>query len=203
MKDFTVALYYFNPGRCGSVPPPPAPFTVTWTVPPRTVGNDSLVIIHVNYPVAGFNRNDLQLRASDGTVTTLTGNRSTLMKITENIYYLGLTLSGTLDDDYFVRLRANRVTVDGELAPSANMDSPLFHITTGTLPPNQKAASQEYEGCVAKRSCTREDIIRTPICLILHFLTFQRIRRQKRWYRQELQQIYPMAVLCFTRCRNR
>ena len=150
MKDFTVALYYFNPGRCGSVPPPPPPFTVTWTVPPRTVGNDSLVIIHVNYPVAGFNRNDLQLRASDGTVTTLTGNRSTLMKITENIYHLGLTLSGTLDDDYFVRLRANRVTVDGELAPSANMDSPLFHITTGTLPPNQKAASRNMK--VASRN---------------------------------------------------
>ena len=122
----------------------PAPFTVTWFVPTVPVGNNFLAQIHFNYAVAGFNRNDLQLRLSDGTVTTLTGTRSTLVRGVGGIYNLSVTLSGTLDDDYFLRLRANRVTVDGELAPDMHIDSELFRITSGTLP-NYKATHRNQK----------------------------------------------------------
>ena len=137
-------LNYFVPvlnKRGASAPPPPPPFMAIWEVPVRTVGNDFTARIHFNYAVTGFNRNDLQLRQGS-TVTTLTGTRATLMRETGNTYLLLVTLSGTLDDDYILRLRANRIEVDGENQPSAHIDSETFHITTGTLPPNQKAASR-------------------------------------------------------------
>ena len=114
-------------------PPPPAPFMATWFVPAMPVDNNFEARIVFNYAVTGFNRNDLQLRQGD-TTTTLTGDRSTLMRETGNTYLLSVTLTGTFDDDYVLRLRANRIEVDGENQPSAHIDSPIFRITTGATP---------------------------------------------------------------------
>ena len=131
-------LNYFVPvlnkrGASAPPPPPPAPFMATWFVPAMPVDNNFEARIVFNYAVTGFNRNDLQLRQGS-TVTTLTGDRSTLMRETGNTYLLSVTLTGTFDDDYVLRLRANRIEVDGEPQPSAHIDSPTFRITTGATP---------------------------------------------------------------------
>ena len=72
-------------------PPPPAPFMATWFVPAMPVDNNFEARIVFNYAVTGFNRNDLQLRQGD-TTTTLTGDRSTLMRETgEHVSFVSNT----------------------------------------------------------------------------------------------------------------
>ena len=107
-----------------------APFTTTITVPTQEVGLMFDITVAFAHAVSGVEATDFRLRHSDG--TTFTNLNSTNTTITQTAgtdeYTLAVTLTGTPDDTFRVRLDSMRVTYDGNTYPAVAFTSPTFTI---------------------------------------------------------------------------
>lgn len=104
-----------------------------WTVPTETVGNTFNTTLTSNFELMGVAVDDFILRRQDGQFTNLTGANATLAAVANtNNHQLTITLTGTFDHDFQVRLRPNRVQINGNNYPSSALTSDAFHVDSDT-----------------------------------------------------------------------
>ena len=107
------------------------PLTLSWTVPTAPVGNTFSATLNSNYPITGVELNDFRFRIEDnseGRIDLTTAN-TTLAEVSgTNNWQLDITLTGTLDADYTMRLRGSTVQYDGSNYPPVFLVSDAFSI---------------------------------------------------------------------------
>ena len=107
------------------------PLALSWTVPTTPVGNTFSATLNSNYPLTGVELNDFRFRIEDnseGRIDLTTAN-TTLAEVSgTNNWQLDITLTGTLDADYTIRLRGSTVQYDGSDYPSVFLVSSAFAI---------------------------------------------------------------------------
>ena len=107
------------------------PLALSWTVPTTPVGNTFSATLNSNHPITGVELNDFRFRIEDnseGRIDLTTAN-TTLAEVSgTNNWQLDITLTGTYDADYTMRLRGSTVQYDGSDYPSVFLVSSAFAI---------------------------------------------------------------------------
>ena len=108
----------------------PAP-VLAFDVPSDDVGNTFTVTLTSTQPLTGVAIGDFILRRADAVFTTLDSSNTTLTAVSgTNNYDLEITLTGTLDHDFQIRLRPNRVQSGESDYPASALNSAFFHVDT-------------------------------------------------------------------------
>ena len=111
------------------------PFVLGFAVPTDRVGNMFDITLESTHAVTGVQLSDFVLRRSSPSTAfyELTGSpvSATLTPIagTHN-YLLSITLTGTFDSDFIIRLRSRRLSYNGASVPSGSLNSAVFHVDT-------------------------------------------------------------------------
>ena len=115
---------------------------LSWQVPQTTTDNTFSVTLVSDQALTGVSLDDFTFRREDGvfieasTVATLTQVTGT------NNWRLDATLTGTVDHDFQVRLRSNRLTgEDSDPVPSSNLTSDNFHVNSSSTAPDAPSLS--------------------------------------------------------------
>ena len=111
------------------------PFVLGFAVPTDRVGNMFDIILESTHAVTGVQLSDMVLRRSSPSTAFYELTRSpvsvTLTPITgTHNYLLSITLTGTFDSDFLIRLRPRRVTYNGTSVPIGSLNSAYFHVDT-------------------------------------------------------------------------
>ena len=108
------------------------PLILSLTVPSQPVGNTFSIILNSNYELAGVALSDFRLRRTDGTAYNLGTHAdvdATLIAVSgTNNWQLDITLTGTFDHDFSIRLRRRQLIHDGVNVPETFFDSETFHV---------------------------------------------------------------------------
>ena len=108
---------------------------LSWIVPPTSVDNSFSVTLVSDQVLAGVTLDDFVFRRDDGTFYEATAV-ATLAEVTgTNNWRLDVTLSGTHDHDFIVRLRPNRVT-DEDRDTNSTLNSANFHVDSSLTAPD-------------------------------------------------------------------
>ena len=102
---------------------------IGWQVPDRHENNEFSLILTSSRELTGVELGDFVLRRTDGVFTNLNASNAAVSQVpnTHN-WRLDISLTGTFDHDFQVRLRRNRIQENGMNVPSSNLNSPNFHI---------------------------------------------------------------------------
>ena len=109
---------------------------IGWQVPDRDENNDFPLILTSNRELTGVELGDFVLRRADGVFTNLNASNTAISQVpnTHN-WRLDISLTGTFDHDFQIRLRRNRIQENGMDVPSSNLNSPNFHIDSSITTP--------------------------------------------------------------------
>ena len=104
-----------------------------WIVPTANVGLTFSVTLTSNKMITGITTSDFAFRrgqaGSSNFVSNVSNLNSTISPIAGTFNWrLDITLVGTYDDDYYLRLIMENVQVDGEDVPDVHFESPSFRI---------------------------------------------------------------------------
>ena len=146
---------------------PTVPLMLGWVVPTDTVGLTFSVTLTSNKAIEGITTSDFAFRrgqpGSNLFVSNVGNLNSTLTPIAgTNNWRLDITLTGTYDDDYYLRLISGQIQVDGEDVPDDHFESPSFRIdsslsiTTPSLPTWQTGSA--LQSAVSALETTRINI---------------------------------------------
>ena len=110
------------------------PFVLGFAVPTDRVGNIFEIILESTHAVTDVDLSDMVLRQSSPTAfyaLTRSPVSTTLTPITgTHNYLLSITLTGTFDSDFIIRLRPRLLSYNGDRVPSETLNSDVFHVDT-------------------------------------------------------------------------
>ena len=107
----------------------PVPLVLGWVVPTDTVGNTLSVILTSNKLITGITPSDFAFRQGVNFVDNVGNLNSSVTAIPGTFNWrINITLVGTYDADYFIRLIADSIEVEGVAVPDVNLESPVFSI---------------------------------------------------------------------------
>ena len=112
---------------------PVEPLMLDWIVPTVPVDNTFPVTLTSNHELTGVVIADFRLRVSDNSeaVIILDATNATLTAVAgTNNWQIDISLTGTFDGDYTVRVRRNSLMFDGMNVPSPALASAAFAIDT-------------------------------------------------------------------------
>ena len=100
-----------------------------WEVPTEIVGNTFSVILTSNDELNGVDLGDFRLRRADAVFTNLTDSNAVLSAVSgTNNWRIDITLTGTFDHDFQIRLINNRLQHNENNVPASNLNSDVFHV---------------------------------------------------------------------------
>ena len=107
------------------------PLVLGWNVSTSPVGNTFAVILTSNHPITGVELDDFRFRIADdseGRIDLTAANTTLLAVAGTNNWRLDITLTGTYDADYTIRLRNDSLQYDGDNYPPTFLVSDTFGI---------------------------------------------------------------------------
>ena len=133
------------------------PVILTWIVPSGVVGNEFSVTLASNYALTGVALSDFRLiQRSPTNFFDLNTSEPEIDAVSltaiagTNNYRFDITLNGTFDNPFEMRLVNNQVVVNGMTVPPSNLNSPRFRVDTASaVPPIVVITSSDstiYEG---------------------------------------------------------
>ena len=109
----------------------PVVLSLSLNVPTGESGLTFICVLVSNLPIAGVDIIDFVLRRADGVFTNLDTHNTVLTQMTgTNNWQLEITLTGKLDHDFQLRLRANQIQQNGVNVPAVHLNSEMFHVTS-------------------------------------------------------------------------
>lgn len=109
---------------------------LSWQIPTGTVNNTFSVTLVSDAPVTGVEPGDFRLRGADGTSFLLDNTLVTITQVAgTNNWQLDITLTGTFNQRYSIRLRRRQLQENGVNVPDAVLDSDTFLINSSYVPP--------------------------------------------------------------------
>ena len=125
-----------NPAASEDIVYRPA-FELGWKVPDTDENNDFSVILTSNRELSGVEISDFVLRREDAVFTNLNTGNTTLTQVADTFNWrLDISLTGTFNHDFQVRLRRNRIQQNSMNAPSRSLTSPSFHVDSSITTPD-------------------------------------------------------------------
>ena len=105
------------------------PLVLGWVVPTDPVGNTLSVILTSNKLITGITPSDFAFRQGVNFVDNVGNLNSSVTAIPGTFNWrINITLVGTYDADYFIRLIADSIEVEGVAVPDVNLESPSFMV---------------------------------------------------------------------------
>lgn len=123
---------------------------LSWQVPTAPVGNIFSVTLVSDAAVTDVDANDFRLRGADGDVIILNDTLVSISQVTgTHNWRLDISLTGTRNQNYSIRLRRQRLLENRSRVPNDVLDSAQFSIDSSivapTTPANLTATTQDHD----------------------------------------------------------